>query len=136
MFLLEGTMTRWRTLEEVVRDESSMLGMITLPDGTLVGATAFLDIRPDQRRAEMRKLIGDPHMRGRGFAKAATQLWVGYGFGKLGLRKIYINTLDTNIRNIRLNEALGFRLEGILRDEVLLDGTYHDVLRMAIWRDS
>lgn len=51
------------------------------------------------------------------------------------MRKIYINTLDTNIRNIRLNEALGFRLEGILRDEVLLDGTCHDVLRMAVWCD-
>ena len=134
LFLLEGTMTRWRTLEEVARDEQSVLGMITLPDGEPIGATAFLDIREDQKKAEMRKLIGEPQMRGRGFAKAATRLWIGYGFGTLGLRKIYINTLDTNIRNIRLNEALGFQLEGILRDEVVLDGSYRDVLRMAIWR--
>lgn len=72
MFLLEGGMTRWRTLEEVASDEHSLLGMITLPDGTAIGATAFLDIQEGQQKAEMRKLIGEPDMRGRGFAKAAT----------------------------------------------------------------
>ena len=135
MFLLAGTMTRWLTLEEIIDDDASMLGIITLPDGTSVGATAFLDIRQDQRKAEMRKLIGEPEMRGRGLAKEATRLWIGFGLGTLDLHKIYINTLDTNIRNIRLNEALGFQLEGILRDEVILNGEFHDVLRMAIWRD-
>lgn len=136
MFLLAGTMTRWLTVDEIVNDQHSIVGLVTLPDGTPVGATAFLNIQRDQRKAEMRKLIGEPHMRGRGLAKAATRLWIGYGFGGLGLHKIYINTLDTNIRNIRLNEALGFQLEGILHDEVVLDGDRHDVLRMAIWRDS
>ena len=37
--------------------------------------------------------------------------------------------------NIRLNEDLGFRVEGVLRNEVLIDGTYHDVLRMGLWAE-
>ena len=48
------------------------------------------------------------------------------------MRKIYVNTLDTNLANIRLNEQLGFRVEGVLRDEVLLNGEFQDVLRMSL----
>ena len=37
---------------------------------------------------------------------------------------------------MRLNQDLGFRVEGILRNEVLVDGTYHDVLLMGLWTDG
>ena len=39
-------------------------------------------------------------MRGKGFAKEATKLWIQYGITKLDLKKIYLDRLDTNIRNI------------------------------------
>lgn len=132
-FLRAGTNMHQVTPDHVLADPSNVLGMIMLPDGTPVGATAFLHIDYEHRKAEMRKLIGDPAMRGQGLGKAATRMWLAFGFRTLGLHKIYINTLNTNLRNVRLNEALGFRLEGILHDEVYLDGRYHDVLRMAVW---
>lgn len=135
-FLRPGTTLHPVPLDDVIGDDSSVLGIITLPDGKPIGATAYLHVDRLQRRAEMRKLIGDPGMRGRGYGKAATRRWVSFGFETLRLHKIYITTLDTNLRNIRLNEALGFRLEGILHDEVLIDGRYHDVLRMAIWDET
>src|SRR4029079_4746463 len=102
-------------------------------EGRPVGCVAYLDHDGRQRRAELRKMIGDPALRGRGLGREATERWVGYGIGALGLRKIYLNTLATNIRNIKLNEELGFRVEGILRNEVLVDGEYRDVLRMGLW---
>jgi RimJ/RimL family protein N-acetyltransferase len=86
-----------------------------------------------QRKAELRKLIGDAEQRRKGFAKEASALWIRYGFKALALKKIYLNTRDTDIRNVRLNEELGFVVEGVLRNEVLIDGTYHDVLRMGLW---
>jgi RimJ/RimL family protein N-acetyltransferase len=134
-FLMARTRSRTPTLEDVVDDPASLVGIVTLPDGLPIGATAFLGIDVDQRMAELRKLIGEPSMRGRGYAKAASRLWIAYGFRGLRLHKIYLNTLNTNLRNIQLNEDLGFRVEGILHDEVLLDGRYRDVLRMAIWEE-
>ncbi|MGH7444394.1 MAG: GNAT family N-acetyltransferase [Longimicrobiales bacterium] len=134
-FLRAGTTMRPLALDSVIANPASMLATVTLPDGTPIGATAFLEVDLEQRKAEMRKLIGEPRMRGRGYAKAATRLWIGFGLRTLGLHKIYINTLNTNLRNVRLNEALGFKLEGILHDEVFADGRYHDVLRMAIWEE-
>jgi len=132
-FLMSRTRSGTATLEALVDDPASLIGIVTLPDGLPIGATAFLNIDVDQRLAELRKLIGEPAMRGRGYAKAASRLWVGYGFRGLRLHKIYLNTLNTNLRNIQLNEDLGFKVEGMLRDEVLVDGKYYDVLRMAIW---
>lgn len=122
---------RHDTLEGVLDDESSVVGIIEL-DHRPVGALAFLNIDREQGKAEIRKLIADPSVRGKGYARKATQYWIEYGVSNLGLRKIYLHTLDTNLANIKLNEQLGFRVEGLLRDEVKIDGTFHDVLRMSL----
>ena len=70
-----------------------------------------------------------------GSGKEATALWIKYGLEVLHLKKICLHTLNTNIRNIKLNEELGFAVEGILHNEVFIDGRYHDVLRMGMWRE-
>jgi diamine N-acetyltransferase len=70
--------------------------------------------------------------RGKGYAEEATRLWVEYGLRRLSLEKIYVSTLQNHIPNIRLNESVGFRVEGVLRQEVLLNGVRHDVLRMGL----
>ena len=80
-------------------------------------------------------MIGEPAYRGKGLAREATQLWLGYGVSALGLRKIYVDTLDNNARNIHLNEKLGFVVEGLLRAECLIDGERRDILRMALLVD-
>ena len=43
-----------------------------------------------------------------------------------------LSTLETDLRNVQLNEQLGFKVEGILRNECWFDGAYHDILRMAL----
>ena len=100
----------------------------------VVGFGPFLNYDVNHLKAELRKMIGNPKYRGKGYAKEATKLWINYGFCNLDLKKIYLNTFDTNIRNIRLNEEVGFRVEGILGNEVFVDGEYKDVLRMGLWR--
>jgi RimJ/RimL family protein N-acetyltransferase len=134
-FLLSSNTAKTLKPDEVIDSEQNILGVITLPDATPIGMMAFLDHDRNQHKAELRKLIGETHYRGKGLARAATQLWISYGISGLGLEKIYLNTLDTNFRNIRLNERLGFRVEGILRKECHFDGEYHDILRMALLRE-
>jgi len=135
-FLLSRLTSKKANIAELVRDQSNILGIITLPDSQPIGMMAFLNNDQIQRKAELRKLIGEPEFRGKGLAKEATKLWIEYGIYSLGLKKIYLNTLDTNIRNIKLNEELGFRVEGILRNECLIDGEYHDILKMGLLCDE
>ncbi len=135
-FLISRTTAKKITLNRLLEGEENIIGIITLIDGTPIGAVAFLDYNVQHFRAELRKLIGRKDMRGKGYAKEASEMWIRYGFSTLDLEKIYLNTFDTNIRNIRLNEELGFRVEGILRKEVFVDGEYRDVLRMGLCKED
>ena len=132
MFLISWITARSSSIDELVGRPNNYIGMIALPDQTPIGIVAFLDYDRTQHKAELRKLIGVPEYRGKGYAKEATRLWIRYGISTLGLRKIYLNTLDNNIRNVKLNEDLGFKVEGILRNECYLDGEYQDILRMGL----
>jgi RimJ/RimL family protein N-acetyltransferase len=133
-FLFSTASGQTLQVDDVLLRARKLLGMVMF-EGRAVGAIAFLDHSPDQRRAELRKIIGERQLRGRGLGREASRLWVGYGLGALGLKKIYLNTLSTHIGNIKINEEIGFQVEGILRNEVLIDGTYRDVLRMGLWHE-
>lgn len=132
-FLLSRTTAQAVKVDDFVKDKSCILGIITLKSGEPIGAVAYCDQNKQQHRAEIRKMIGEPSKRGMGYAKEASQLWIKYGVQTLGLKKIYLSTLNTNIRNIKLNEELGFQVEGILRNEVFFDDRHHDVLRMGMF---
>lgn len=132
-FLLSRSGSGDGGLEALLSSPENRLGTVTSSDGAAVGVVAYLDVDRRHRKAELRKLIGEPGMRGRGLAKEAARLWIRYGLDTLGLRKIYLNTTHTNLRNVRINEELGFRVEGILRNEIRVDGVHHDVLRMGLW---
>lgn len=135
-FLLSCSSAQRHELVSLVGDERNLVGLVELTDGMPIGAVAFLDIDRQQRRAELRKLIGSRNARGKGYAQEATALWIEYGFTALQLEKIYVSTLQTHIRNIELNESVGFRVEGLLRSEVLVGDERHDLLRMGLCRDQ
>jgi RimJ/RimL family protein N-acetyltransferase len=101
-------------------------------EGQLVGLIGGGRDARQPFRIEMRKLVGDPATRGKGIGKRATMLWLHLVFERFGLNKVFLYSLDTNIRNINLNSRFGFELEGILRDEHAVDGRFVDVLRMGL----
>lgn len=132
-FLISRITAKTTEIGESFSSDQNIIGVIILQNSeeTPIGLLAFFDYDKVQRKAELRKLIGEPEFRGKGLAKEATKLWIQFGISTLGLKKIYLNTIDTNIRNIKLNEELGFKVEGILRNECFVDGKYHDVLKMS-----
>jgi RimJ/RimL family protein N-acetyltransferase len=131
-FLLSSSTAQRMDLDRLLRNERNAVGMILNADDRPIGSVAFLDIDMLQKRAELRKLIGVPEARGMGIAEEATRLWIQYGGENLGLEKIYVSTLQTHLRNIQLNESIGFRVEGVLHREILIGGERHDVLRMGL----
>jgi RimJ/RimL family protein N-acetyltransferase len=131
-FLLSCATAQRHDVASLLDNPLNRIGIISLADGKPIGAVAFLDVDRLQRRAELRKLIGDDSERGKGYAEEATALWVTFGRERLGLEKIYLSSLQTHLRNIRLNESIGFRTEGVLRNEIRLGNERHDVLRMGL----
>ena len=131
-FLLSRSYHRDTTLTELIDNERNIMGLITLLDSTPIGLMGFLEYDKNHHKAEMRKLIGENEHREKGFAKEATKLWIQYGTNTLGLKKIFLHTIENNIRNVTLNKELGFQVEGILRKECFIDNKYYDLLRMGL----
>lgn len=135
LFLLTRLVSPPQTIDELYEEENNIFGLICLKDKTPIGLIAYLDIDEYHRKAELRKMIGVMKERGKGYGNEATKAWIEYGLFTLNLEKIYLTTINTDIKNIRINEALGFRVEGLLRNELLIDGEYHDVLQMSLLKE-
>jgi RimJ/RimL family protein N-acetyltransferase len=51
------------------------------------------------------------------------------------VHKVYIHSRDINVRNINVNSASGFEVEGVFLEDVATDGGRRaDVIRMAVLR--
>ena len=85
-------------------------------------------------KLEMKKLVGEPGLQGKGIGKRATFGFLYYTFMIRNLNKVYIHSRDINIRNINLNSRFGFELEGVFLDDIAVGGKHQDVLRMALFK--
>jgi RimJ/RimL family protein N-acetyltransferase len=107
-------------------------------DGAAVGIIGGENIDPASGKVEMKKLIGDADLRGKGIGKRATFLFLYYAFTILGAHKVYVHSRDINVRNINLNSGFGFELEGMFLEDAQVAGRRVDLVRMAllapIWR--
>lgn len=131
-FLLSRIDDKENTVEDLLNDKLNLFGIIESVDKIPMGILGFLNIDKLNKKAELRKLIGNNDFRGKGYGKKATKVWISYGINTLKLRKIYIYTYDTNLRNIRINREVGFNLEGIFKAENISNGELQDIIRMAL----
>jgi len=99
-----------------------------------IGLLCLHNIDTAISQAEIAKLIGAPHARGKGYAKEATGLVLAYAFDELDLGRVYLRTAGFNLHNIKLNEKIGFHFEGILRGSDILGDRRVDVVLMSILR--
>lgn len=94
-------------------------------DDALIGTVSLHAIFPAQARAEVGYALHPAHW-GRGLARQAVRLALGFGFDTLGLRRIEADTDPLNVASCRLLEALGFAREGLLRERWQVGGTSSD----------
>ena len=96
-----------------------------------LGSVYIRDIDRQHNKAEYGIFIGEPEARGRGIGTAAAKLMLRYCFEEEGLHRIYLRALSDNIQAIRSYEKAGFEREGLLKDDVCIDGIYRDIVWMA-----
>jgi RimJ/RimL family protein N-acetyltransferase len=103
-------------------------------DDQLVGIVGGENIDPTAGKLEMKKLVGESGLQGKGIGKRATFGFLYYAFMIRNLNKVYIHSRDINIRNINLNSRFGFELEGIFLNDIIVGHKHQDVLRMALFK--
>lgn len=79
-------------------------------------------------------LIGDKEFWGKGYAFDAWSALIPFAFDRLKLRKVLAGAVDGHGASLTVLKKLGFQVEGVLRGEFLLEGTYRDVIRLGLFR--
>src|SRR5262245_25574008 len=99
-----------------------------------VGIVGGENIDPIAGKLEMKKLVGESGLQGKGIGKRATFGFLYHTFLIRNLNKVYIHSRDVNIRNINLNSRFGFELEGMFLNDIIVGDKHQDVLRMALFK--
>ncbi len=102
-------------------------------EGRLIGQ-ARLTVRWEDEKARFAIGLFDPSVWGQGLGTEITKLVLGYAFETLRLHRVELKVLAYNTRAIRCYEKSGFIKEGIEREGALVEGTFHDDIRMSILR--
>lgn len=123
--------------ENISTDSSRIDLIICLQENNRpIGDIAMLDIDHQNRNSIMRISIFDHEVWGNGYGTEAMSLLLGYGFEILNLHRIGLDVYSFNKRGIKSYEKLGFKQEGIIRDELFYDGEYHDSIIMGVLKDE
>jgi RimJ/RimL family protein N-acetyltransferase len=123
--------------DKIVSASDEMVFMVE-PIGSdrAAGICGLHQINLIARHAEFRILVGEKDAWGRGVGGEALLLLMAYAFRFLGLNKVWLGVNKENTRAHRSYAKVGFREEGILRNEVWRDGRYYDVIRMSMLKSE
>lgn len=98
-----------------------------------LGLVELIEIDYIHRRAEFQIII-DPVNQGKGFGEMATRMAMDYAFQVLNLYKLYLVVDNENNRARHIYEKMGFEVEGILKHEFFINGSYRNATRMCIFQ--
>jgi len=113
-----------------------MFAIVTKRKDTHIGNIKLGNINWVHRFAELGIMIGDKTYWGKGYGQEACQLLLGYAFNKLNLNKIILGVYAPHKAAITAYKKVGFRVEGILKKMLNLDGQYVDKVYMGILRST
>lgn len=105
-------------------------------DGKHIGFTHLYNIDFISSNAYFGIVIGDKSEHGKGKSKEAIHLILQFAFKQLNLHKINLEVASFNKKAIAVYRSFGFATEGILKEQIFMDGLYYDRISMAIFRDD
>lgn len=121
--------------ETIGKDFSKVLFAVRrIGDDNIVGYVSIANINSIHRSAEMGVRIGEEKDRGQGLGCEAIRLGLDFCWKQLNLHRISLSVFKHNQRAIRTYAKAGFKKEGVLRSAAYIDGSWVDVVVMAILR--
>lgn len=116
------------------RGEENRYDAVIEADGMPVGTIGLINIDRKNNKAEYYIAMGEVAYKGRGVAKEASRLLLQYGFGELGLNRIYLFTETRNVAARKLFEKIGFVREGLIKQDLVSHGKYVDRIAYGLLR--
>ena len=105
---------------------------ITLADtNKMIGTCGFTSFDIPNNTAEIGYVLNRNYW-GRGIAVEASNRIIEFGFNQLGLHRIEVNFMPSNSSSRRVAEKCGMHYEGLMKDRILVKGSYQDIEVYAI----
>ncbi|MEO7234885.1 MAG: GNAT family protein [Lapillicoccus sp.] len=131
-----ATLTREQTRAGLARarerHDRADWAVVRVTDDVVVGEAVLMDLDEDNASMTYRVALVGPGYFGRGYGTETTRLVRDFAFGPLGLHRLSLEVNSFNAAAIAVYDTVGFVLEGVRREAVQRDGTWHDVHDMAL----
>jgi [ribosomal protein S5]-alanine N-acetyltransferase len=114
-----------RDQRELPAGEHLRLGIVRRDGDSLIGTASLFHLDAGCRRAEVGYGIAPAHWR-QGYQREAVSAVIDHAFGPLALNRLEADIDPDNLASARALEALGFQLEGRLRERWIIDGRPSD----------
>jgi len=123
--------------KELLGDKDRIWFVIVLKEGDrVIGEAGLLRMFRPWRNTDMTIIIGEEDAWGKGYGTEVGRLLLDYAFRRLGFHRISVGVVGFNKRALRFWESLGFKKEGVERDEYYYNNEYSDGIMMSILEDE
>jgi len=110
--------------------------VIETSDGKAIGCIGLRKIDTKNKSACFYIVIGEKEYWGKGIGSSAAGLLLGWGFANLGLNKIWSVVRSENTGSLSMLKKVGFKEEGLLRQEECVKGLMIDVVRLGLLKSE
>jgi len=117
-------------------EDSAAFGIAVRETDRLIGCCGLHKIDYRIRQAAFGIFLGVKEEWGRGYGTEATRLVVEYAFGTLNLNRLWLHVFEDNARGLNAYEKVGFRKEGLLRQDHYREGQYLNTIVMGLLREE
>lgn len=121
--------------EQARSGEAFFFAVCELGNDRFIGTTWFKEVNSFDGNAELAIYMDRDHI-GSGWGTDAQRVLLAFGFGTVGLERVWLTVNANNARAIRSYEKVGFQREGIMRSSFRVEGRLTDTLLMSILRDE
>ncbi len=109
---------------------------IDTKEGKLIGNVGLMRLNWKDRSVLIGIMIGEKEFWNQGYGTDAIETLLRYLFDELALNRVYLIADERNARALRCYEKLGFKKEGVLRQNRYKDGVYTNDVMMSLLKDE
>jgi len=109
---------------------------IETKEGMLLGSIDLRNTSPEDRRASLGVVIGEPEYWSKGYGADAITTLLRFAFRQMNLNRVSLDLFENNERALACYRKCGFREEGRLRQDRFKHGRYWDAIVMGILREE
>lgn len=121
---------------EKIKDDPSQIRWVIYVDDVPVGSMYLVDIDYNNKRCESGWFVAENEYRSLKLAMALQQNMYDFVFDILQFNRIYGYVIDSNKMTLKLIKLCGIEEEGVLKQHVMKEGTFHDVTVVGLTKEA